>query len=774
MTVPTMGSAAVTTVSITGRTYTEGVAVVMPAYGEEDNIEATVEDFLRTLAGTPHKVIVVDDGSLDRTGEILDRLAERHPDHVIAAHHLVNRGYGAAVRSGITLALESTDLRRLLLTDSDGQFKAEDLPIMLKVQRTERADGVIGYRRHRADPPMRRINAFIWSQLSRLLLGTRSRDVDCAYKLLDRRLLDGVHLRGEAAAISPELLAKIRGTGTRIIEHPVGHYPRRHGDQTGARLSVILRSLVSLAAVYRDLVRDGRRWGRARRLLKPADPVLAMITLGAVVLSVVATVHYMSQDLVLSYKDAVSHVLIARRVVDSPTNGVAQLGGVWLPLPHLLAVPLVWIQAMYETGLASSVVSMIAYVVTVRYVYKLATAMAGLRFSGNRVAGIAAAAVFGLNPNVLYLQATPMTEALLFACIAGAVYHLNEWCRTGRYVRLAVCSAWVALASLTRYEGWVLCLAVTAVVGYTALRRWRGYTRIEANLIFFGVVAYSGIIGWLGWNGIIFGNPLYWQTGEYAKPSLWVSAGDRTVGDIVISAKTYLIAMVDDIGWATLALGFAGLLLYAFFHRLAAATAAPYTLVVFLPFYIYTLYAGQRPLHVTEIHGDLYNVRFGLVMALATAVFAGYVVRLAAGAVAVRVAVAGTVAASVFAVSGTATLAEPVAYLNSKGGRIDVGSASWLREHYDGGMVLMQNFGNELVVFGSRLPLGQVLYEGSFRKWEPALADPAGRDVRWIYMRSSKGAEDGVYRALYGTARLRDRYELLYQDADRLIYREKP
>jgi hypothetical protein len=336
-----------------------------------------------------------------------------------------------------------------------------------------------------------------------------------------------------------------------------------------------------------------------------------------------------------------------------------------------------------------------------------------------------------------------------------------------------VCSGWVVLATLTRYEGWILCLAVTAVVGYTALRRWRGYTRIEANLIFFGVVAYSGILGWLGWNAVIFGAPFYWQTGEYAKPSLWVSAGDKTVGDLAVSAKTYLIAMVDDIGWATAALGLAGLLCYAFFHRLAAATAAPYTLVVFLPFYVYTLYAGQRPLHVTEIHGDLYNVRFGLVMALATAVFAGYLVRLAAGALVARTALAGAVAASVLIVPGTATLAEPVAYLRSKGGQIDMGSASWLRAHYDGGTVLMQNFGNELVTFSSRLPLGKVIYEGSFRMWEPALADPATHGVRWIYMRSSKGAEDGVYQALYGTAQLRDGYQLLYQDADRLIYRGK-
>ncbi len=759
----------------TTRLYTEGVAVVMPAYREEENLEATVEDFLDTLRDLPHRVVVVNDGSPDSTGEILDRLTERYPDQVIAVHHEVNRGYGAAVRTGIEAALEHTDLRRVLLTDSDGQFKADDLLVLLEVQREERADGVIGYRRHRADPPMRKVNAFIWTQLSRVLLGTRSRDVDCAYKLLDRRLLEGLVLTGEAAAISPELLAKI-GTGrTRIVEHPVSHYPRQHGHQTGAALSVIVRSLVSLAGVYGDLVKDGRKWRRIRSLLRPADPLLSLVTLLAVAISVIASIYYLNEGVVLSYKDAVSHVLIARRVVDSPTAGAAQLGGVWLPLPHLFAVPLVWVQVFYETGLASSIVSMISFVITVRYLYRIATGMVGRRFPGSRYAGVAAAAVFAANPNVLYLQSTPMTELLLFACIAGAVHHLQEWCRTGRYVQLAASSAWVVLATLTRYEGWVLCLAVTLVVAYTALRRWRGYTRIESHLIFFGVVAYSGIAGWLAWNLVIFGNPLYWQTGEYAKPSLWVSAGDQTVGRLDVSALTYLIAMVDDIGLITLLVGLVGLGLYLFQHGFKAATAAPYTLVVFLPFYIYTLYAGQRPLHVTEVHGDLYNVRFGLVMALASAVFAAYVVRLAPGIVArrqpVHVALTAGIMASVLAVPGTATLAEPVAYLASPGAKIDVGSASWLHDNYDGGTVLMQNFGNELVTFQSQLPVGDILYEGSFRKWEPALADPAGHNVRWIYMRSARGAEDGVYKALYGTPQLNDNYLLFYKDADRLIYR---
>lgn len=770
------------------RSYTAGVAVVMPAYGEEENLASTVEDFLNTLdsAGHAHQVVVVNDGSPDATGKVLDELAERYPGRVVAVHHKVNQGYGAAVRTGIQAALERTDMRHVLLTDSDGQFKAEDLLTFLAVQREERADAVIGYRKSRADPLPRKVNAFLWTWTSRLLLHTPSRDVDCAYKLIDRRLLDGVELTGEAAAISPEVLAKVSTNRARIIEHPVNHYPRLHGHQTGARLSVILRSLLSLARVHRDLVRSEHRWPRVSRLLHPRDPVLAILTAVTTLASVAAYLYYRSTGAVLAYPDAVSHVMIARRVVDSPTAGVAQLGGVWLPLPHLLSLPFVWSRELYESGLAGSIVSMLAFVATVRYLYRIAVGMAG-----SRLAGLAAAGLFVVNVNALYLQSTPMTETLLLACIAGAVHHLQEWCRTGRYGQLAACSVLILLGTLTRYEGWVLCLAAIPVVAYAALRRWRGYTHIESHLIFFGIVAFSGIAGWLAWNALIFGDPFYWQSGAFSKPSLWVSEQDTTVGDLGASIRTYAIAVDLVIGVVALLLALVGLGAYVYRTRLRVATTAPYTLLVFMPFFVYAVFSGQRPLHVPQMQGDLYNVRFGLVMLLPVAVFAGYLVSLVprhlGGAAkqstrrpvrmlsaltrAPRAAMAVGVITAALALPETATLTEAHTFRASVTEKGNAAAAAWLREHYDGGLVLMQSFGNESVTFDSRLPTRTILYEGSFRKWEAALADPAQRGVRWIYMRSTPGNQDQVWRELHTELRLVNNYTLLYQDSDRLIYR---
>jgi glycosyltransferase involved in cell wall biosynthesis len=775
-----------TTPSTLTSTWSEGVAVVMPAYREEDNLVATVEDFLKSLesAGYPHCVVVVDDGSPDMTGVRLEELAQRYPGRVLAVHHPENRGYGAAVRTGIQAALERTDLRRLLLTDSDGQFRADDLLRFLARQREERADAVIGYRRARADPLARKINATLWTVLSRALLRHGSRDVDCAFKLIDRQLLEGVELHGEAAAISPELLARIQAQRPRVLEEPVEHYPREHGDQTGAKLSVIIRSLLSLLRVYADLARNGHKWRRLSRLYRSDDPCLLVVTAAALLASVGSYLYFLHRGVVLSYPDALSHVLIARRVVASPTSGVAQLGGVWLPLPHLLQLPLVWVSWCYTSGFAGSVVSMAAYVFTARRLYRLTTRMTG----GERVAGFTAAGLFIVNPNTLYLQSTPMTESLLMACTAAAIDHLDEWCRTGRYGRLAACSAAVLLATATRYEGWVTCAAIVCVLAYTRLRRWQGYQRLEAELIFFGLIALSGVAAWLVWNASIFHNPMYWQDGAFAKPSLWVARNEPAIGHPWVSLHTYLIAMKDDIGLPVLLVAACGLLLYLVRTRLAPADVAPYALLALLPFYTVALVSGQRPLHVPQISGSLYNVRFGLAMVLPAAVFAGYLAavgvtraRSAARRVKLRrllVPSAGLLAAALLVsaswLPGIATLDEATSFQTSPAEWANTSAADWLRNHYDGGLVLMESFGNESVTFESRIPTQRILYEGSFRKWQPALQDPNAHGVRWIYLRRTPGQADDTYRALHSNPELGTDYQLVYQDADRVIYRKKP
>lgn len=762
------------------------VAVVMPAYCEEDSLAATVADFLAVLDGSDHRVIVVNDGSSDATGQVAESLARRFPGRVLVVHHAANEGYGAAVRTGIQAALERTEAALIFLTDSDGQFRARQLPLFVEVAGTERADAVIGYRSRRADPPARRLLGWLWTRLCRTLRRIRVRDMGCAYKLLDRRLLETVSLYGDAATISPELMAKISARGARVIQRPVDHFPREHGHQTGAQPRVVVRSLLGLGGLWANMFRHSTSGRAVQRLLHPRDVPLAWLTVAAIVLAVAGGWYF--ADVPLSYPDAVSHLLIPRRVLESPTPGLAQLGGVWLPFPHLLALPLIWVDSWYLAGSAGSLISMTAYVLTTRYLYRTAHLL-----TSSRAAGLAAGAAFMLCPSALYLQSTPMTELPLLVCLAAATYHLTRWCRTWAPGQLAAAGLATLLATLTRYEAWVFVPAAGAVVAAVTWRRSpRGgrLRRVEAHLIFFGLLACAGVAAWLAWNTVIFGDPLFFHRGEFSKSSLWVSADEVTTGDWAVSALTYAYAVVGNMGLVLPLLGLCGLAV----HLLRRRSSAPLALLILAPFFVFALYDGQRPLHVEEITGDLYNVRFGLIMLLPVALFTGGLaaevrtavtaLRLRAGRLrAGRVPAAGlrtlghallgvviVACAATVMISGTDTRREAEGFRATVVESANSKAAQWLGAHYDGGRVLMASFGNETVTFDSHLPLSSILYEGSFRLWEPALRDPMANHVRWIHLRRTPGNEDPVWKALGDSARLRP-YTLMYEDAYRRIYR---
>src|ERR1700733_8679589 len=196
------------------------------------------------------------------------------------------------------------------------------------------------------------------------------------------------------------------------------------------------------------------------------------VALAAAVVSVAAYVTPVPLPGVLLYVDSISHLEIARRVVSSTSPGLAQLGYVWLPLPHLLMLPLVWITPLYQNGFAGSIVSMAAYVATAVLIYKIA-----FRLTSRKFAGVVAAGVFALNVNMLYMQSTPMTEALLFCLLAAMVYCVQQWADTDKYQYLIAGAVAALGATLTRYESWpVLACLVIAVVFIAWQRRPGGLT----------------------------------------------------------------------------------------------------------------------------------------------------------------------------------------------------------------------------------------------------------------------------------------------------------
>jgi len=229
------------------------LTITFPCYNEEANVERVTRQAVevgRALADDL-EVVVVNDGSKDRTGEIAERLAAELPE-VRVVHNNPNRGYGGALARGFKEATKNW----IFYTDGDGQFDMWELRDVLPL--LERCDVVSCYRMDRKDPLLRKINAFAWTTLVRLLFGLRLRDIDGAFKIYPKPFIDAIELRSRGALIDTEMLAKARNFGLKIGQRGVHHYPRTAGQQTGANLKVILRAFKELFTLYRH-IRSVRR-----------------------------------------------------------------------------------------------------------------------------------------------------------------------------------------------------------------------------------------------------------------------------------------------------------------------------------------------------------------------------------------------------------------------------------------------------------------------------------------------------------------------------------
>jgi len=228
------------------------LTVFFPCYNEEANVErvtlAAVKMARRVC--TDFEIIIVNDGSRDRTGEIADRLAREHPG-VRAVHNHPNQGYGGALQRGFREATKEY----VFYTDGDGQFDFEEIDRLLPLLETY--DIVSAYRLDRKDSLIRKLNALCWTTLVNVLFRLWLRDIDCAFKLYPRKLFDEIDMRSRGALIDTEILARARRLGYTVGQVGVHHYPRTAGTQTGANLRVILRAFKELFALRGDIRRTG-------------------------------------------------------------------------------------------------------------------------------------------------------------------------------------------------------------------------------------------------------------------------------------------------------------------------------------------------------------------------------------------------------------------------------------------------------------------------------------------------------------------------------------
>lgn len=225
----------------------DSLSVFFPAYNEEKNIAATVTHAIKVLKDlkiSQWEVLIINDGSFDKTAEVVYEL-EKEYKHVRLVNHKYNKGYGGALKTGFN----ESRYPWIAFADSDGQFDLGEISKF--IEKTDTADLVLGFRIKRADSLVRRIYTFGWSMIARILLGLSVKDYSCGFKLIKKEVFESIQpLEGEEKVTQIEMLVKAKKLGFKFAEVGVYHYHRKFGKQTGANLKVVIKSIVDLVKLW--------------------------------------------------------------------------------------------------------------------------------------------------------------------------------------------------------------------------------------------------------------------------------------------------------------------------------------------------------------------------------------------------------------------------------------------------------------------------------------------------------------------------------------------
>jgi len=463
--------------------------------------------------------------------------------------------------------------------------------------------------------------------------------------------------------------------------------------------------------------------------------VVAILVFVLTSLSIFHFIFYYQNGLGLAYNDARSHLDIGRRVVEGLKPGIAQIGSVWLPLPHILMIPTIWNDFMWHSGLSGALQSMISYVGTGIIIYLFLQRL-GVRMLGSLI-GVG---IFATNINILYLQSTAMTELLLIFTMLAGCFYLLVWFQEEKINDLIKSSFWVMLSTLIRYDGWFLLLLSALLIVLFIFKKY-GYKKAEGMFILYCTMAGFGVILWFLWNTLIFKDPFYFALGPYSAHAQQTQLSEAgvlaTKGNLFLSIKIYFYALVfNSNAYLTLLAGFGAIML--FLDKKISVSTRIASLSLFAPFMfnILALYLGHSVLFVQGISGDTwFNVRYGIMFVPAIAIFIGYLIDK------VKPARSTLIFSIVFVLL--------FSYLSYDAVTIDdgrVGSSqknvsevsSWLNKYAKDkkGFILISAASHDAIIFSSGLPMSKFIHEGTGQYWENATVTP-DHWARWIVARTN-------------------------------------
>jgi hypothetical protein len=448
---------------------------------------------------------------------------------------------------------------------------------------------------------------------------------------------------------------------------------------------------------------------------------LALVFVLLAAISGLATAYVNHSGWTLYYGDAEAHLDIARRIVDSRKPGYDQIGTVWLPLPHLLMLPFVRNDQLWRSGLAGAIPSSACFVCAGAFLFA-----AMRRATHSSAAAFASVGLLAFNPNLLYLQATPMTETVVLAGLMALLYFTILFRETQSLT--AVIGAGIAsiAASLGRYEGW-FAIPFVALYFLIAARK----NRLGAAALF-SAIAALGPLYWLAHNLWIYSNPLEFFNGYYAPLSIYHRAlaqnmmpypGDH---DWRAAVRYYLTAVRLCVGWSAAAIGIAGLAA-AFARRLFW----PVLFAVLPPvFYLWSMHSGNAPIYVPTLWPfSYYNTRYALTALPLLAIGAGSLVFLGPlrwrPCMAIAIVIAATVPWLIHP--------RPDRLITWKESQVNSitrrawtqAAASSLAGSYHSGQGVITSFSDLAgILRAAGIPLREALYDGDEPQWMAATTRP--------------------------------------------------
>lgn len=485
------------------------------------------------------------------------------------------------------------------------------------------------------------------------------------------------------------------------------------------------------------------------------DPLSRALGAAAALLGTVAAVVYWSAGLSLSHYDAKAHLVVARRILDSLTPSWEQIGAVWLPLPHVLNALPVQIDWMYQTGASAILISVVSFAVTVACLSALVRLVTGSVWG----AGLAAA-IFAANPNVLYLQSTPMTEPLLFALSSLVVLHLAQWALSDADAVPRAAGWTIVAACLTRYEAWPI-VGVTMVLA--AWVKWRGGTapaRVAASMARLACYPAGAVLFFMGMSFASIGE--WFVTGGFYVPDPKLQGQPMVVAEAIREG-------LADLGGARLVL--AGeiavviLLAAALWRRASSGLVLPLALLASaaLPFYAF-------------VSGHPFRIRYEvpLILGCAACIGAGTgLTRRAAPAIAVILFLAIAVQARPFDRQAPMVVE---AQLDRQNGLGRQAVTACLRAGYDGTTIMasmgaLAHYMQELSLAG--FDLADFLHEGSGPIWQAAYASGPAAFTGWVLVEEAAEGGDMLHQKAVAWPQFLAGFEWVCEGGNVALYRRK-